>query len=103
MRIEIPKIIKPLWLKEYAPEFGEVKLDVWVNPPEKLLKDFAEAAKQVDIETSTLLIGELWNCPADDVKRLESETADTDPMLFTWCISKSFELIKEHRKQIKKN
>jgi len=33
LKIKIPKIIRPLKLADYAPEYEEAVLDVWVNPP----------------------------------------------------------------------
>jgi hypothetical protein len=45
MQINIPKIVKRIELKNYAPEFGEAALEVWVNPPGKLL-DLLRAAKK---------------------------------------------------------
>ncbi|PKN93019.1 MAG: hypothetical protein CVU44_11345 [Chloroflexi bacterium HGW-Chloroflexi-6] len=42
MKIEIPKIVRPLPLADYAPEYGEAVLQVWVNPP-KALKDEMQA------------------------------------------------------------
>jgi len=38
VQIEIEKIIQKLALCEYAPEYGEQVLHVWVNPPRKLLQ-----------------------------------------------------------------
>jgi len=36
--ILIPKIVKRIELKGYAEEFGEAYLEVWVNPPVRMLE-----------------------------------------------------------------
>ncbi len=35
-RLAIPKILRPLALKDYAPEFGEAVIQIWANPPRDL-------------------------------------------------------------------
>ena len=42
MRIEIPKIVKKIALAEYAEEFGEQIIEVWVNPTRELLAEFGD-------------------------------------------------------------
>lgn len=37
--IKIPKITKAINFSEYAPEFGEAHVEVWVNPPKSLLNE----------------------------------------------------------------
>ena len=58
-KFDIPRIVRPLALAEYAPEMGETCIQVWVNPPRRLIEehdglwadivqayqDLAEAAK----------------------------------------------------------
>jgi hypothetical protein len=39
MRIEIEKVLQHLALAEYAPEYGDQHLVVWVNPSRKVLQD----------------------------------------------------------------
>jgi hypothetical protein len=39
MRIEIEKVLQNLPLAEYAPEYGEKHLVVWVNPSRKVLQE----------------------------------------------------------------
>jgi hypothetical protein len=47
MQINIPKIVKKIELKGYAPEFGEACLEVWVNPPVKLVEKLRLAKAKV--------------------------------------------------------
>lgn len=45
MKFKIPKILRPLRLSEYAPEFGEeAVIQVWVNPPRDALNEHTALA-----------------------------------------------------------
>jgi len=35
-RLQVPKIVRPLALKDYAEEFGQEVIHVWLNPPREL-------------------------------------------------------------------
>jgi len=37
MQISIPKVVRPLPLRDYAPEYGETALFVWCNPPARAM------------------------------------------------------------------
>jgi hypothetical protein len=41
MQITIHKIVRPLALREFAPEYGDQTVSVWVNPPRQLLEAYA--------------------------------------------------------------
>lgn len=107
MNIDIPKITKTIHLQDYAPEFGEAILEVWVNPPRKLLVEVNELSQetfdQEKYKTAVDVLAQIWGCPAEDVTRLIEHSADTDPLLFPWLLTKTFVLIREHRTQLKKN
>lgn len=47
MNISIPKIVKKIELKGYALEFGEAYLEVWVNPPVRVLDRLRTAKQQI--------------------------------------------------------
>ena len=106
MRIEIPKIWKEIELREYAPEFGEGKIRVWVNPPrsalEKLYKNGQQLRSEATEENLELLAG-IWDMSVEDVKELMDTSAENDPLFFTWIIIRTFKLIEEHRNLLKKN
>lgn len=42
MKINIPKVIRPLDLAEYAPEYDGAVIQVWVNPPRSMREQFQE-------------------------------------------------------------
>lgn len=106
MDFEIPKIYKEIEMKEYAPEFGDAKISVWVNPQRSILDQINDAIANFNAEKigdTTKLIATLWSCEPDEVTKLVDHSADTDPALFQWCILRTFSLIREHRSTLKKN
>jgi len=103
---EIPKIFEEIKMSDYAPEFGEVVLKVWVNPPMKLLSEINELAKEITAERISKeaeIIGKIWDEPAEKVMALVEHASETDPKLFTWMIFRTFKVIQEHRGLVKKN
>lgn len=52
MKFKIEKVLKPLELKEYAPEFGETTIMVWINPPRILREKLISL--QIDFRKETL-------------------------------------------------
>lgn len=106
MRIQVPKIVKPLRLADYAPELSAVTVFVWVNPPLEFL------ARRDALDGDGLLEwwAELWSQGSDvgarwtgaEVKGLIEETSDTDPGLWRWLVQRTWEMIAEHRTQQKK-
>lgn len=106
MKFDIPKIVKELKLAEYAPEFGEKVLHVWVNPPRKLLSDFQQNPTGEGVIN---LVSELWSQGPEDthwspeeVTTLIEATIETDPALFRWMRDKTIEMVGEHRNAAKK-
>ena len=115
MKIDFPKIVKEFSLSEYAAELTQ-RITVWVNPPVKLLDDLAAAFKlQMDTEGKEgqdallLLLSALLSAgePAthwtvDELKRLQEESAETDPRFFWWLQDRVAREIFEHRTGVKK-
>lgn len=129
MKFEVPKIVRTLGLAEYAPEFGEAALQVWVNPPLSLLKRYDALMGEIgrvvvgdlkDAEDREAILrqlgdermawfAELWSqgdgethWTVEEVRALVDETTETDPGLFQWMTAQSFRMIKEHRDNAKK-
>ena len=42
MKVNIPRVVRPIALSDYAPEFGEQVIQMWVNPPREKRLAFAE-------------------------------------------------------------
>jgi len=105
MKFEIPPIYEEIKLAEYAQEFGEIVIQVRVNPSRLLLKEFDECIQENVYPPSILsALVQLWkDWTADDVEILIQHSLDTDPALVTWLILKTFQLIRDHRLSIKKN
>jgi hypothetical protein len=69
MRIDIPKVVRPLALSGYAAEYGAAMLSVWVNPPKQLSDSMLKAFARTEA-----LVAELRKTPKDkhnDAKRDE--------------------------------
>lgn len=47
MKINVPKIVRPLYLSDYAESMGEQMIEVWVNPPADLLRERDELVRSV--------------------------------------------------------
>lgn len=106
MNFDIPKISKEIALADYAPEFGEQTIKVWVNPPREIIDRINTTIQNFEAEKSDSyidLIAALWDWPAEDVVRLLNHSFETDPALFPWCVFKTFGMIKDHRSLLKKN
>lgn len=116
MKIEFPKIVKELDLSEYAPGLTQ-RVSVWVNPPVKMLDDLGAAFKlQMDSqgqdgqEAFLLILSAVLSQGApethwtvDELKKLQDDSADTDPRFFWWFQDRVAREIFEHRTGVKKD
>lgn len=123
MKIEIPVIVRPLSLLDYAPEI-DVTMQVWVNPPRALLMEYydilntissvikqeqdADAADNAGFALMGWL-AKVWSAGAEDTRWTAEDVAalwerckDTDPALWAWVTSRTAEMIFEHRANAKK-
>lgn len=107
--IEIPKIYEDLPLCEYAPEFEDQTVRVWVNPPRGLLVSLGEISGELETSPETVtekfinIVAELWSWPVEDVRRLAEHSRETDPLLFQWLTTRTIVMVRDHRQRIKKN
>lgn len=126
-KFDVPKMIQSIRLCEYAPEFEDTTIKVWVNPPAKMINEYTvirnpvaglvEKAKTATDEDAAQLAKELIEISAkvvawyaqiwidwsvEDVQTLADHSRDTDPMLWPWLTRKTQELIFDHRTEIKK-
>lgn len=118
MRFDIPKITRAIRLADYAAEFGEAEIQVWVNPPRALLAEYFEviaAARAKDanlVELNEKVLewvvmvwsqgGEDERWSYDEVKQLSEGSVETDPALWPWLMGETMRLINEHRSAVKK-
>lgn len=132
MKIEIPKIVQRLDLREYAAEM-EAEIEVWVNPPGRVMERWDELVMQGtgnreqrpgltparddgegeigtgrERELRKILV-ELWSqgkegtrWTEEEVERLERDAQETDPGLLKWLITRTWQMVFEHRLLAKK-
>ena len=62
MKFDVPKINRAIKLSEYAPEFGEAEILVWVNPPVRLMNEHDAAVREV-VEITRGMIREAGKMP----------------------------------------
>jgi hypothetical protein len=111
MDLKIPNIVKPIALKDYADEFGEAVIWVWVNPTRALrtvLLDKIVLGESTEDELYAWF-AEIWSqgtedtrFTPDDVLVMSNNCMGQDPQLWIWLVSKTFGLIAEHYNTKKK-
>jgi hypothetical protein len=57
MKFEIAKIVRPVELADYAEEYGDRVIMVWVNPPVRLLEEHDQVVNRVREVVSAALKG----------------------------------------------
>ncbi len=112
---EIPRITKPLELKDYAEELEGMVIQVWVNQPQERLSLFDELDRdEKGLEDVCAWLAESWewfdndgderkSVNAKDVSAFQEECSETDPALFTFVTVRTIEMIGEHRRFERKN
>ncbi len=123
MKITTPKIIRDMPLKDYAPEMGDLTLQVWVNPPRDLIRKFTlimstgdsaglfvsnqpssptlDAAEQVAAWYAEILSqGEQpeRHMSTEDLKALYEE----DPSLWLFISTRVWQMFDAHREALQK-
>jgi len=130
MNITIPRITRTVALSDFAPEFGEAVVYVWVNPPRDFLaryfsllaeiKAAGEATKGKSKKAAganrdrigndiILFFSELWSQNPDPETHWPREhiidliNNETAPGLYVWLTSKSIKEITAFQSASKKN
>jgi hypothetical protein len=115
MKINIPKVIVPVDMSEYAPELAGQCLHVWVNPPLDVLGAHLALAAEVrnaPVSAETMqdpllewYVG-VWSHGPEpthwtiaEVKEVERD----DPAFLSWMISATWNARKAHMDRKKKN
>jgi hypothetical protein len=124
----VPKVLRLLKLADYAPEYGDAAIQVWVNPPESvrrvrfdLLADFmrrgqefkdGKKTQQVVEEYAawqhawkarwTTWLAQLWSQSPDPAQHwmpAELEELDAaDPSLARWLTQQTLEMVDNPKK-----
>lgn len=105
MDLRIPNIVKPLPLSDYASQFGEAVIWIWVNPPRELRLELFQkiALGEASDEQIGALFSKLWSegpedthMASEDVLKMANECMDKDPQLWWWLVNRTRELLLEH-------
>jgi len=106
MDLKIPNIVKAIELKDYASEFGEAKIYVWVNPTKELRIFLAESIleKKATNEQIAEWLAEIWSQGPDEsthftkeqVITLGAECMERAPKMMSWLIQRTYDLLEAH-------
>jgi len=114
MKIEIPKIVRPLDLGEYDEALRGQRVYVWVNPTREVMRAYArlrdegkdEQADQIKLDEQLRdWFAKLWSHgPADTSWTADEllEIAETDPAFAGWLILQTWQMIGSHSAHQKK-
>jgi hypothetical protein len=69
-RFKVPKIVRPLRLEEYQPEYGEATIWVWVNPPVELLQQRQATVRRI-LEAQRELVSALQEMQKEKISAEE--------------------------------
>ena len=112
MKLTVPNIVKPIHLSEFAPEFGDACIHVWVNPRRELRTVLIEVilSDKATDESMAEWLSEIWSqgpedsrMTAEDVKALALECAEKAPNLWSWLVTKTIYLLTDHYNTKKKS
>ena len=110
MDLRIPNIVKPIELKEYASEFEDAKIYVWVNPTRALRGDLTTLFKgEATDEQVGAWFSEIWSkgpegthFTPEEVLKMAHECMEQDPQLWLWLSRQTFDLLIQHYSAKKK-
>ncbi len=124
MKIDIPVICADVALSEYDERLSPAVIKVWVNPTRQFLRERDEmiagisSMKTAENPVTEEVLEPFNNAMMDWYARLWSKGADpethwtadevrvlneTDPSLFHWLLTRSGQVMREHRENEKKN
>ena len=112
MELKVPRLVRPLVLKEYAPELEGI-IWVWVNPPARMLQEYARGREVEDkaamVEAIKAFLSGVWSAgeaathwTPEDIQRLMETSVETDPAFVQWALSRTLDMIIDHKSSIKK-
>ncbi len=84
MRIEIPKIVQKIHLAEYAEEFGDQCIEVWVNPPRDVLVQHDDLVQLVVKCREESEAARKSLLPKEEIDRLRKEIQNAHQKINDW-------------------
>ena len=104
MKINIPKIVRPLDLKDYAPEMNGAIIQVWVNPTRAFTQRFNDIRAD-DADLFSDWYAELFSQGGPDSLWTGDElnqVFESDPALWSFILTHAWDLITQHRESVQK-
>ena len=105
MKLEFPRILRPVNLSDYHEAFGAQSVNIWVNPPVDTLRDLLTQlqAETPDPAPIFATIADLWDgWTAEDVAEFNADCEARDADLWLWMMESTFAKINEYRDERKK-
>ena len=124
-KINIPVLVRPINLADYAPELAGGTVHVWINPTRDVVAErnaiFSEIGELLKVEASarddawrarddelgrrsTAWYARVWSQHKNPATHWTPEEVDqlseheTDPGLYRWLIARTMALIEDHRR-----
>jgi hypothetical protein len=85
MIIEIRKVVRPLPLSGFAPEYGEDTVSIWVNPNREALVRYELVRKQAEeLKNRLVALGEQQNPDKTEAQAIGTELTGVNELLYAW-------------------
>lgn len=88
MQINIPRIVRPLNLADYAPEYAGAVIQVWVNPPRGRLTEYVGYLETVSAANKVIADYDTLSDPGGDeyasAEVAAQSLASTSELLIRW-------------------
>src|SRR5574341_664690 len=108
MNLSLPRLTRPLPLKDFLPEVGDQVMHVWVNPPDVALESLValeRAAKENPdnepvVRALLTWYAECWSQHGDPATHWTFEEVralvDDNPALYAWAARSTIDMLAEH-------
>jgi len=105
MKLNFPKVERPIKLSDYAPEFGEQEIKVWVNPPVSEMAAFIAALQNEATEDAEIFerLAYFWaGWTAEEVAEIYAHCRQNEPGVWSYLVNRTIEVTLEYRSAVKK-
>lgn len=103
-KLEFPRVTRAIKLGEYAPEFGEARIEVHVNVPRATIDRGRDLTTMTDAELFAWL-ELLWGSadwPITEIEALWNHCRENDPALWAWLVMQTINHLIDYRSGVKK-
>ena len=85
MIIEIRKVVRPLPLSGFAPEYGEDTVSIWVNPHREALTRYELVRKKAEeLKNRLVALSEQKNPDKGEAQAIGTELTQVNDLLYAW-------------------